>query len=225
MLKRINLTGNPNLGVYISVNDEVAIVPFNLPTEMEPVMKEALEVDLIRTSIAGCNLNGVLATGNSNGFVVSPHTTDREIELLEDAGLNVARLPGKYTAVGNILAVNDYGAMAGPNIKEETIKVIEDTLKVPVEIYQFADSKIVGSASIVTNKGALLHRDTLSDELGHVEEFFKVEGNIGTVCKGMPLVGACGIANSNGVMVGEHTTGPETARIEEALGFLDFGDF
>ena len=40
MLKRINLTGNPNLGVYISVNDEVAIVPFNLPTEMEPVMKE-----------------------------------------------------------------------------------------------------------------------------------------------------------------------------------------
>ena len=115
--------------------------------------------------------------------------------------------------------------MAGPNIKEETIKVIEDTLKVPVEIYQFADSKIVGSASIVTNKGALLHRDTLSNELEHVEEFFKVEGNIGTVCKGMPLVGACGIANSNGVMVGEHTTGPEMARIEEALGFLDFGDF
>lgn len=225
MLKRINLTGNPNLGVYISVNDEVAIVPFNLPTEMESVMKEALEVDLIRTSIAGCNLNGVLSAGNSNGFVVSPHTTDREIELLEDAGLNVARLPGKYTAVGNILAVNDYGAMAGPNIKEETIKVIEDTLKVPVEIYQFADSKIVGSASIVTNKGALLHRDTLSDELGHVEEFFKVEGNIGTVCKGMPLVGACGIANSNGVMVGENTTGPEMARIEEALGFLDFGNF
>ena len=215
MLKRINLTGNPNLGVYISVNDEVAIVPFNLPTEMEPIMKEALEVDIIRTSIAGCNLNGVLSTGNSNGFVVSPHTTDREMEILEDAGLNVARLPGKYTAVGNILAVNDYGAMAGPNIKEETIKVIEDTLKVPVKIYQFADSKIVGSASIVTNKG----------ELEHVEEFFKVEGNIGTVCKGMPLVGACGIANSNGVMVGEHTTGPEMARIEEALGFLDFGDF
>ena len=159
-------------------------------------MKEALEVDIIRTSIAGCNLNGVLSTGNSNGFVVSPHASDREIEILEDAGLNVARLPGKYTAVGNILAVNDFGAMAGPNIKEETIKVIEDTLKVPVEIYQFADSKIVGSASMVTNKGALLHRDTLSSELEHVEEFFKVEANIGTVCKGMPLVGACGIANS-----------------------------
>ena len=225
MLKRINLTGNPNLGVYISVNDEVAIVPFNLPVEMEPVMKEALEVDIIRTSIAGCNLNGALSVGNSNGFLVSPYINDRELETLESAGLNVAMLPGKYTAVGNILAVNDNAAIAGPNIGEETIKVIEDTLKVPVKIYPFADSKIVGSASIITNKGALLHRDTLSDERDFIEEFFKVEGNIGTVCKGMPLVGACGIANSNGVMVGESTTGPEMARIEEALGFLDFGNF
>ncbi len=225
MLKRINITGNPNLGVYISVNDEIAIVPFNVPVEMESVIKETLEVDIIKTSIAGSNLNGVLATGNSNGFLVSPYTYDREVELLESAGLNVARLPGKYTAVGNIIAANDYGAIAGPNIGEETIKVIEDTLKVPVKIYPFADSKIVGSASLVTNKGALFHRDTISQEISFLEDFFKVEANIGTVCKGMPLVGACGIANSQGVMVGESTTGPEMARIEESLGFLDFGNF
>ena len=30
MLKRINLTGNPNLGVYITVTNDVAIVPPNL---------------------------------------------------------------------------------------------------------------------------------------------------------------------------------------------------
>ena len=48
MLKRVNLTGNPNLGVYISVNDEVAIVPFNLPTEMESVMKEAWKLQWFR---------------------------------------------------------------------------------------------------------------------------------------------------------------------------------
>ena len=39
MLKRMNLTGSPNLGVYISVNDEVAIVPFNLSTEVEDIIK------------------------------------------------------------------------------------------------------------------------------------------------------------------------------------------
>ena len=225
MLKRMNLTGSPNLGVYISVNDEVAIVPFNLPTEMESVMKEALEVDTIKTSIAGCNLNGALAVGNSNGFVVSPYINEKELQTLEDAGLNVSLMPGKYSAVGNIIAANDHGAIVGPKVGEKAVKVIEDTLKVPVEISSIADSNIIGSSSLVTNKGFLVHRDASYEELDFVEEVFKVEGNIGTVCKGMPLVGACGIANSQGAIVGESTTGPEMARLEESLGFLDWDDF
>ncbi len=225
MLKRMNLTGSPNLGVYISVNDEVAIVPFNLSTEVEDVIKETLEVDTIKTSIAGCNLNGALAVGNSNGFVVSPYINEKELQTLEDAGLNVSLMPGKYTAVGNIIAANDHGAIVGPKVGEKAVKVIEDTLKVPVEISSIADSNIIGSSSLVTNKGFLVHRDASYEELDFVEEVFKVEGNIGTVCKGMPLVGACGIANSQGAIVGESTTGPEMARLEESLGFLDWDDF
>jgi len=225
MLKRINLTGNPNLGVYISVNDEVAIVPFNLSTEVEDIIKETLEVDTIKTSIAGCNLNGALAVGNSNGFVVSPYINEKELQTLEDAGLNVSLMPGKYTAVGNIIAANDHGAIVGPKVGEKAVKVIEDTLKVPVEISSIADSNIIGSSSLVTNKGFLVHRDASYEELDFVEEVFKVEGNIGTVCKGMPLAGSCGIANSKGAIVGESTTGPEMARLEESLGFLDWDDF
>ena len=225
MLKRMNLTGSPNLGVYISVNDEVAIVPFNLSTEVEDIIKETLEVDTIKTSIAGCNLNGALAVGNSNGFVVSPYINEKELQTLEDAGLNVSLMPGKYTAVGNIIAANDHGAIVGPKVGEKAVKVIEDTLKVPVEISSIADSNSIGSSSLVTNKGFLVHRDASYEELDFVEEVFKVEGNIGTVCKGMPLVGACGIANSQGAIVGESTTGPEMARLEESLGFLDWDDF
>ena len=225
MLKRMNLTGSPNLGVYISVNDEVAIVPFNLSTEVEDIIKETLEVDTIKTSIAGCNLNGALAVGNSNGFVVSPYINEKELQTLEDAGLNVSLMPGKYTAVGNIIAANDHGAIVGPKVGEKAVKVIEDTLKVPVEISSIADSNIIGSSSLVPNKGFLVHRDASYEELDFVEEVFKVEGNIGTVCKGMPLVGACGIANSQGAIVGESTTGPEMARLEESLGFLDWDDF
>ena len=44
MLKRINLTGNPNLGIYISVNEDVAIVPFNFPIEMENIVRDVLGV-------------------------------------------------------------------------------------------------------------------------------------------------------------------------------------
>ncbi|MCQ2976816.1 MAG: translation initiation factor IF-6 [archaeon] len=224
MLKRINLTGNPNLGVYISVNEDVAIVPFDFPTEMENLIKEVLDVEIINTSIAGTNLNGALLTGNSNGFIASPYINDRELKTLRDNGINVEVIPGKYTAVGNIIAVNDYGVVASSALEAKAVKVIEDTLDVPVELSSVAGLDLLGSISVVTNKGFLVHRDSKPEEVELLRDIFKVEGDIGTVCRGLPFVGALAIANSKGVMVAEKTTGPEMARIEEALGFLDFDD-
>jgi translation initiation factor 6 len=221
MLRRINLTGNPNLGVYISVTDQVAIVPFNLPEIMEDSIKEALEVDVIRTTISGSNLCGALTCGNSKGLVVSPYTFDKEIDLLEEAGINVAVIPDKYTAVGNIIAVNDSGAIVSPLISEKSIEIIEEHLDVRVERLEIAGFNIIGSLATVTNKGALIHRESSESELKFVENVFKVEADIGTVGEGINLVGACSIANSYGAIVPENSTGPEMARVEEALGFLD----
>ena len=220
MLKRINLTGNPNLGVFISVTDEIAIVPFNLPTVMENYIKEVLEVEVIRNSIAGSNLIGALSIGNSNGLIVSPYTFDKEIETLESNGITVAKIPDKYTAIGNIMAVNDNGAIATPLLSDASVNIIEDVLDLEVKRSSIANSNIIGSLAIVTNKGALLDPKTTSEELDFVEEVFKVHADIGTVGRGISLVGACSIANSSGAIVAEDTTGPEMVRIEESLGFI-----
>ena len=221
MLKRVNLTGNPNLGVYISVTDEIAIVPFNLPEIMEKYIIETLKVEIIRSSIAGSNLNGALSVGNSKGLIVSPYTFDKEIESLESNGLTVAKIPDKYTAVGNIIALNDNGAIATPLLSDNSVKIIEDVLELEVERSSLANSNIIGSLATVTNKGALLHPETTTEEIDFVEEVFQVPANIGTVGRGIPLVGACSIANSYGAIVAENTTGPEMVRIEESLGFLE----
>lgn len=221
MLRRINLTGNPNLGVYISVTDQLAIVPFNFPDMMEDSIKEALEVDVVRTTISGSNLCGALSCGNSKGIIVSPYTLDKEIDLLEDIGLNVAKIPDKYTAVGNIIAANDHGAIVSPLLSEKSIDIIEENLDIRVERSEIAGFNIIGSLLTVTNKGALVHRETSQSEIKFIENVFKVEADIGTVGQGINLVGACSIANSYGAIVPENTTGPEMARIEEALGFLE----
>jgi translation initiation factor 6 len=221
MLKRIDLTGNPNLGVYISVNEDFAIVPLNLPDDMGDIIKETLDVEVIKSSIAGSNLAGALTAGNSNGFLVSYYTDDREINKLKSLGLNVSRLEDKYTAVGNIIAVNDTAAIVSPFISENSVKTIEDVLNVTVEQTSLGGLDIIGSLMTVTNKGFLLYRDSTPAEINFVEDIFKVQGDIGTVGRGITLVGACSIANSKGVIVGEKTTGPEMARLEEALGFLD----
>ncbi|MDD3408831.1 MAG: translation initiation factor IF-6, partial [Methanobacteriaceae archaeon] len=181
MLKRIDLTGNPNLGVYISVNEDFAIVPLNLPDDMGDIIKETLDVEVIKSSIAGSNLAGALTAGNSNGFLVSYYTDDREINKLKSLGLNVSRLEDKYTAVGNIIAVNDTAAIVSPFISENSVKTIEDVLNVTVEQTSVGGLDIIGSLMTVTNKGFLLYRDSTPAEINFVEDIFKVQGDIGTV--------------------------------------------
>lgn len=221
MLKRVDIVGNPNIGVFILANDDIAIVPYNLLDDKVDIIKEALEVDVIKSSIAGSNLIGSLAVANNNGIVVSPHVLDKEIKQLEDTGLEVSKISGNYTAVGNIVACNDKGAIVSPFLTEDAINVLENTLDVDVESTSMVGSDIIGSLITVTNKGFLMSRNATEEEVKFATEVFGVEGDLGTVGRGISLVGACTLANSKGAIVAKESTGPEMARVEESLGFLD----
>lgn len=221
MIRRANLNGNPNLGVAISATDKIAIVPSNLQEALEHLIADTLKVSVIKTPISGSNLAGALAAGNSNGIVVSPYTLDGEIESIKEFEVEVERIPDKFTAVGNIVLANDFGAVVNPLLSGESLKVISDVLDVEVERGNIANFKITGSVAVATNKGILAHPSATEDELALLEDVLKTPADIGTVNKGIKLVGACTVANSNGVIVGLDTTGPELARIEEALGFLE----
>ncbi len=221
MLRRINFSGNPNLGVYISVTDNIALIPVSTPEILENTIKEALEVDVLKTPIAGSGLLGALSVGNTKGILLTNQTLDKEIETMKNAGLNVAKLPDKHTAVGNIIIANDKGAIVSPYLSKKAIETIEEVLDVDVKPSKIAEFSIVGSIATVTNKGAILHPQTSENELKLIEDVLKVPADIGTVNRGVGLIGACSSANSNGIIVGELTTGPEMARLEEALGFLE----
>ena len=221
MLKRVDIVGNPNVGVFTLATDDLAIVPYNLLDEKAEIIKETLEVDVVKSSISGSSLIGSLAVANSNGMVVSPHVLDREIRQFEELGINVATVPGQYTALGNIIAANDKGAIVSPFLSNEAISIIEETLDVNVESTSMVGSDIIGSLIQVTNKGFLISSKAVKSEIKFAQEVFGVEGDIGTVGRGIALVGACSIANSNGAIVAKDSTGPEMARVEEALGFLD----
>ena len=221
MLKRVDIVGNPNIGVFIIATDDLAIVPYNLLDEKIEIIKETLDVEAVKSSISGSSLIGSLAVANSNGLVVSPHVLDREIKQFEDLGLNVATVPGRYTALGNIVAANDNGAIVSPFLSEDAINIIEETLDVNVKATSMVGSDIIGSLIQVTNRGFLISSKAVQSEVRLAQEVFGVEGDIGTVGRGIPLVGACSIANSNGAIVAKDSTGPEMARVEEALGFLD----
>ena len=175
MLRRINIVDNPNIGVFILATDDLAVVPYNLLDEKVKLIEETLEVDAVKSSISGCNLIGSLAVANSNGIVVSPHVLDREVKQFEELGLNVATIPGNYTAVGNIVAANDTGAIVSPFLSDEAVKVIEDTLDVNVESTSMVGSDIIGSLITVTNKGFLMDKNATETEVDFARDVFGVE--------------------------------------------------
>ena len=221
MLKRVDIVNNPNVGVFIVATDDYAIVPYYLLDEKAEIIKEALDVEIVKSSVSGSNLIGSLAVANSNGIIVPPHILEREVEQFENLGLKVGIVPGKYSALGNIIAANDKGAIASPFLSSKALKIIEDTLDVNVESKAINNRDIIGSMIQATNKGFLVSSEAGEEDVDFARDVFGVEGDIGTVGRGISLVGACSIANSNGAIVAKDSTGPEMARVEEALGFLD----
>lgn len=221
MIRRVNLAGNPNLGVSLAATDKVALAPPNLGEKMVKVVEECLQVPVIKTPISGSSLAGALAVGNSRGFLVSKYAFDTEMEKIRESGLEVERIPDRLTAVGNIMLANDHGAMVNPLLSDEAIEVVSETLDVEVTRGSIANFKITGSVAVATNKGVLVHPSATPEDLEFLEKTMKVPADVGTVNQGTRLVGAGCVANSQGVLVGEKTTGPEMARIEESLGFLE----
>ena len=53
MLRRVDIVGNPNVGVFTLATDDVAIVPYNLLDERADLIRETLEVEVVKSSISG----------------------------------------------------------------------------------------------------------------------------------------------------------------------------
>lgn len=221
MIQRFDIDGNPNLGVSILAKDNVAIVSPGLQDSYIKSIEETLKVPIIKTPICGSNLAGALMAGNSNGLLVSPYVFSHELDIIREHDINVEIMPDKLTAIGNIIVANDNGALVNPTLSKKAKRVIEKTLDVKAVDCSIAGLDIVGSLVAATNKGALVHPDASEEELDLVEDVLGVPAEIGTVNRGVKLVGACIIANSNGVIVGNKTTGPELARIDQVFNLFE----
>ena len=217
----LDFNENPNVGVLCRTNDNVAFIQKGLTKKVKKKIISALNVKLVELSIADANIVGSLLTINSNGAVATDLIDDVNIKIIEDQGLDVFVMGDKINAAGNDILVNDNGALVHPNIKDETLKEIQDVFKVPVQRGTIGSLDIVGMAAVVTNKGLLCHPKITSDEKRQLEKIFNVNVMIGTVNHGVPLIGSGLVANTKGAIVGNLTTGIELGRIEEAMNFLE----
>jgi len=187
-------------------------------------MQDVLGVEVRKITIANTDLIGIFCVMNSNGILLPKIANRRELDffarLKKEFGFNITLLPSRFTALGNLIAANDNGAIISKVFSQVSKRKIEDCLDVETDYSSVARQTIVGSLSVATNKGCLLHRDAEESEMKRIEDILKVKVDIGTANFGSPFIASCIVANSNGAIVGEQTTGPEVVRIAETLDLM-----
>lgn len=214
MLARMNFAGDPNLGLYGFATDGYCFLGIN-----HKKVRHTLGVPIYPCTLLNTDFAGMFAAGNSHGIVISDYVEDYDMPKLSRYFDNILVLRTKYTALGNLILMNDNGIVISPLIKKHR-KEISDFFDINCSVSTIAKQRIVGNLGIATNKGCLLHPKVRKNEMKIIEETLKVSADIGTVNFGSPYPGAGILANSNGFVVSETTSGPEMGRINEALGFL-----
>lgn len=204
--------------MFAACTENNVFVPFDTPSETLKELEESLSVAAIASSIGGSAIIGSLLKGNSGGVIVAGFVLEKELRHIRKH-TKAARLTGELNAAGNLILANDSAALVHPDLSDKSINVIKKTLGVEVKRGTIGGLKTVGMAGIATNKGVLVHPKSTPSEIAILEELFNLPVDIGTVNFGSPLVGSGILANSNGYVAGEETTGPEISRIEDALGY------
>ncbi len=217
---RTLVAGSPYLGVFVRADERCALAPPSLTGPVERELSRILHVEVVRTTVADSEVVGALVATNSHGVLVGEGVDAAERRALERVGpLTVVR--HRQNAVGNNILVNDTGALVHPDYSNEAVEAIARALKVDVERGTLAGLATVGMAGVATNSGAVVHPKATDRELERAEAVLGVEVHRSTANFGVPVVGACVVANSRGFLAGRPTTPVEIVHLQDGLKVLD----
>jgi translation initiation factor 6 len=218
---RASFQGSSYVGVFTRATDAYALVRPDLESDLVSDIEAELGVPVVETTVGGAGIVGTLAVGNEHGLVLSGRVTDRERDRLTDAVDGaIGTLSGQLNAAGNLVVATDSGAYAHPDLGEDAVATIEDTLDVTVTQGELGGTRTVGAAAVATEAGVLCHPDASESELTAIEDALDAPADVGTINYGNRMLGSGLVANDEGYIAGTETTGPELGRIESALGFV-----
>ncbi len=205
--------------MFYRANDELVLGPPDTTEKMEKVLEEELKVPLKKATVYDSSLIGIYSAMNSQ-YIILPHLTySSEIKMFKEIGLEPIVIKTKHTAIGNVVVLNDKGMVVSPLLEKSNVRTIEDAIGWEAEVLTIAGYNTVGATCFATNQGFLIHNNASDDEIDQVEKALGVPGINTTVNFGFSFPSYGVIANSKGYLVGETTTGIETMRIEQGLGF------
>jgi len=215
---KYDVYSGPNIGIFTSVNDKFVFLPNGFAQTKAENLARYLQTEYIMTPIANTRLLGVLMVLNNHGILLPRTSSPQEIAYLQKStGLNVKILDTKHNALGNLICVNDKGGIVSPLIEKEFIKEIEDVLDIEVIQKRIAGFNQVGAVMEASNLGGVIHPETDEEDIQNFSNVLGVNIEPATINGVMPIVSSGILANSNAVVVGNLTNGPEIMMLTRAF--------
>lgn len=213
------LFGHSQIGVHLSIINDVLFYPQSLDKQSVELLEKSFEMELQPFLIGGSALLGSLLRGNKNGIAVADIAFQSELDALTSFG-DVIVMQSGVNAAGNLIECNNKGAIVSPIVPDSGLEMIEDVLGVPARTSTVAHQDSIGSLLVANNNGVLAHPDITPKEVELIEATLDVPLMVGTVTFGSPFVGAGCTSSDSHALVGSGSTGPELNRIEDALGLI-----
>ncbi|CAH1101167.1 unnamed protein product [Psylliodes chrysocephalus] len=226
MALRAQFENNNEIGVFAKLTNAYCLVGIGGSENFYSIFEGELgeTVPVVHVSLAGLRIIGRMCVGNKHGLLVPNSTLDTELQHIRNAlpdTVKVQRVEERLSALGNVIACNDYVALVHPDLDRETEEIIADTLKVEVFRQTIASNVLVGSYCVLSNQGGLVHPNTTIVDQDELSSLLQVPLVAGTVNRGSEVVGAGLVVNDWCAFAGMDTTSTEMTVIESVFRLND----
>uniref|UniRef100_A0A4W6C2N9 Eukaryotic translation initiation factor 6 n=1 Tax=Lates calcarifer TaxID=8187 RepID=A0A4W6C2N9_LATCA len=216
MAVRAAFEKNNEIGCFAKLTNTYCLVAIggseNFYSVFEGELSETIPV--VHASIAGCRIIGRMCVGNRHGLLVPNNTTDQELQHIRNClpdAVRIQRVEERLSALGNVIACNDYVALVHPDLDRETEEILADTLK----------QVLVGSYCTFSNQGGLVHPKTSIEDQDELSSLLQVPLVAGTVNRGSEVIAAGMVVNDWCAFCGLDTTSTELSVIESVFRLSD----
>ena len=219
MTLRTRFESSDDIGVFARLTNAYCLVASGASQNFYAVFEQELanHIPVVYTSIGASRVIGRLCIGNKHGLVVPSICTDQELQHLRNSlpdSVKVHRVEERLSALGNCVVCNDHVALIHTDLSRETEEVLRDTLQVQTFRTSIAENALVGSYSVVTNQGCLVHPKTPASDMDEISSLLQVPVVAGTINRGNAAVGSGLVVNDWAAFCGLTTTATEITVVE-----------
>ena len=223
MTERTDYENSADIGCFAKLTNTYCICATGGSENFYSTFEERLghHIPVIHGSVGSTHLVGRLSVANTKGILVPMTTTDQELQHIRDClpdEVRVRRVEERLSALGNVIACNDYFALIHPELDRETEEIIIDTLGVETFRTAIGGNALVGSYAVFNNKGGMVHPNVTVAELDELSNLLQIKMTSGTVNRGQDVLGSGMVVNDWASFCGKDTTSTEISVIDAIFG-------